>query len=232
MENYYEKTLKGSNLLEVYNTGIERVRQYLDGEVEFVRRQLRGGERILEVGAGYGRIMKRISPSAGSILGIDISEDSVLFGREYLKDVPNCTLIVQDAYSLEYQNRFDMVLCLQNGLSSIKGNPAALVDRCMRALVSGGKAFFSTYSPSFWEYRLEWFQEQARKGLIGNLDMEKTGSGKIVCRDGFTATTFSAGDLDSLGRGTRCPFRIETVDESSLFLVVEKEPSEEKPRAV
>ncbi len=222
MKGYYAKKLSGSNLCEVYSTGIERVRQYLDGEVKFVRRQLRGGERVLEVGAGYGRIMKKIAPFAGSLIGIDISEDSILFGREYLKDVLNCTLIVQDAYSMDYEGRFDTVLCLQNGLSAVKGNPAALVERCMRALVPGGKGFFSTYAPDFWEARLEWFLEQAGKGLIGEVDMEKTGSGKIVCRDGFTATTFSAEDLETLGKGTLCPFRIERVDESSLFLLVEK----------
>ena len=44
MTGYYGKKLSGARLSEVYNTSVERVRQYLDGEIEFVRRRLRGGD--------------------------------------------------------------------------------------------------------------------------------------------------------------------------------------------
>ena len=222
MTGYYGKKLSGARLSEVYNTSIERVRQYLDGEIEFVRRRLRGGERVLELGAGYGRIMKRIAPFVHSVVGIDISGNSVAWGREYLKDHPNCTLLEGDVHGMEYRSEFDMVLCLQNGLSAIKGDPADTVERSLRALVPGGKAFFSTYAPGFWEWRLAWFREQAEKGLIGELDMERTVNGQIVCKDGFTATTFSEDDLQALGKKTGCPFRTETADGSSLFLIIRK----------
>ena len=222
MTGYYEKKLSSARLSEVYNTSVERVRQYLDQEIEFVRRRLRGGERVLELGAGYGRIMKRIAPFAHSVVGIDISGDSVAWGRKYLKDLPNCTLLEGDVHGMEYDGGFDMVLCLQNGLSAIQGNPAGTVERSLRALVPGGEAFFSTYAPDFWEWRLAWFREQAEKGLIGELDMERTVSGRIVCKDGFSATTFSEDDLKALGKRTGCPFRTETADGSSLFLIIRK----------
>jgi len=53
--------------------------------------------------------------------------------------------------------------------------------------------------------------------------MERTVNGRIVCKDGFTATTFSEDDLQALGKKTGCPFRTETADGSSLFLIVSKE---------
>jgi SAM-dependent methyltransferase len=223
MTGYYAKKLSGARLSEVYNTSVERVRRYLDQEIEFVRRRLRGVERVLELGAGYGRIMKRIAPFAHSVVGIDISADSVARGREYLKNLPNCTLLEGDVHGMEYDGGFNMVLCLQNGLSAIQGDPADTVERSLRAIVPGGEAFFSTYAPGFWEWRLAWFREQAEKGLIGELDMERTVSGRIVCKDGFTATTFSEDDLVTLGKKTGCPFRTETADGSSLFLIVRKE---------
>ncbi|MBP6331799.1 MAG: class I SAM-dependent methyltransferase [Aminivibrio sp.] len=222
MTGYYAKKLSGARLSEVYNTSVERVRRYLDQEIEFVRRRLRGVERVLELGAGYGRIMKRIAPFAHSVVGIDISADSVARGREYLKNLPNCTLLEGDVHGMEYDGGFNMVLCLQNGLSAIQGDPADTVERSLRAIVPGGEAFFSTYAPGFWEWRLAWFREQAEKGLIGELDMERTVSGRIVCKDGFTATTFSEDDLVTLGKKTGCPFRTETADGSSLFLIVRK----------
>jgi len=224
MQNYYAGKLNAAKLFQVYETGIERVWQYLEAEIDFVRKDLQGHERILELGAGYGRIMKKLAPFAASIVGIDISEDSIAFGKAYLEDTPNCSLVAMDAHTLDYRNEFDIVICLQNGLSAMKGDPLDLVRRAMAALVPGGRAYFSSYSPRFWEARLAWFQEQASRGLLGEIDRGKTKDGKIVCKDGFTATTFSAGDLAELGDKVGCACRIEEVDESSLFAILEKEP--------
>lgn len=223
MENYYADSLNSAKLLQVYETGIERVRQYLEAEIDFVRKGLRGHERILELGAGYGRIMKELAPFAGSIVGIEISEDSVSFGKEYLRDNPQCSLLTMDGHKLDFRNEFDIVICLQNGLSAMKGDPHNLVRRAMDALVPGGKAYFSSYSPRFWEIRLAWFQEQASKRLLGEIDMDMSKDGKIICKDGFTATTFSARDLAELGEWIGCVYHIEEVDESSIFAVFEKD---------
>ena len=81
MDNYYAKHLHATRLLLVYQTDIERVRQYLDAEIAFVRGHLTGSERVLELGAGYGRILRELAPFAASLVGIDISEDSVALGR-------------------------------------------------------------------------------------------------------------------------------------------------------
>jgi 2-polyprenyl-6-hydroxyphenyl methylase/3-demethylubiquinone-9 3-methyltransferase len=221
-ENYYANKLNSANLFRVYETDLPRVRRYLDAEIGFVRRDLKGTERVLEIGAGYGRIMRELAPFAAAVTGIDISEDSVTLGREYLRDVPNCRLEAMDAHELAFDEEFDVTLCLQNGLSALKGEAEDLVRRCLRALAPGGKAYFSTYSPRFWDHRLAWFREQADKGLLGEIDQEKTGKGVIVCRDGFRAVTFSEEDLEVLGKASGCAHRVREVDESSVFLVLRK----------
>lgn len=223
MGNYYAGKLNAMKLYKVYQTNIPRVKQYLDAEIEFVSKGFHGCEKVLELGAGYGRIMKRLAPLVKSIVGIDVSEDSVRFGKEYLKDCPNCNLMVMDVHKMHFETEFDIVLCLQNGLSAMKGDPLHTIQRSIRALIPGGKAFFSTYSADFWEYRLAWFQEQADKGLLGEIDWEKTKDGNIICKDGFAATTFSPRDLEELGKATGMPFQLVEVDNSSLFLVVHKD---------
>ena len=67
-----------------------------------------------------------------------------------------------------------------------------------------------------------WFHEQADKGLLGEIDTEKTRDGKIICKDGFVAITFSEDELRKLGEESGYPYLIEEVDESSLFLILEK----------
>lgn len=222
-DGYYSEKLNADRLFQVYQSDIPQVRAYLRAETDFVRSRLRGDERVLELGAGYGRIMKELAPYAASITGIDLSERTVELGREYLRECPNCSLLVMNAHSPVFSGTFDGVLCLQNGLSAMKGDPENLVRQAVRLLSPGGRAYFSTYSPKFWDYRLAWFQEQARKGLLGEIDMEKTGNGIIVCKDGFTATTFGRSELERLGEISGLPFVVEEADGSSIFLTITKE---------
>lgn len=218
--DWYARNMNAGNLEEVYRTRLPRVRQYLDAEIGFVRGFLSGRERVLELGAGYGRIVRELAPLTASIVGIELSEASVDFGREYLKDVPNAELRVMDAHRLNLAAEFDVVLCLQNGLSAMKGDPLNLVRQALSVLSPGGKALFSSYSPKFWEHRLDWFREQAEKGLIGALDPDRTKNGIIVCRDGFEARTFSCEELKALGDAVGCDCFLEEVDASSVFLVL------------
>jgi len=88
-ENYYAQNLNAQKLYQVYQTKYARVRQYLESEISFVRNYLHGTEHVLELGAGYGRIVKELAPSCKSIVGIDISKDNVEFGKKYLKDTTN-----------------------------------------------------------------------------------------------------------------------------------------------
>ena len=221
-KNYYAQKLNSQKLYQVYDTKIQRVKQYLDKEIDFVRKRLYGAEKVLETGAGYGRILKEISSCAKFFLGIDISEESVYFGREYLKGFPNIRLETMDAHELNFEGEFDAVLCLQNGLSALKGDAINLVKRCVKALKNGGIAYFSTYSSKFWDYRLAWFEEQAGKGLLGEIDKSRTGDGVIVCQDGFRAITFTEEEFVKIGEESSHKYEIMEIDESSLFLIITK----------
>lgn len=222
-KNYYAQNLNAQRLWQVYKTEIPRVSEYLEREISFVRDRMKKTDTVLELAAGYGRIMKELAPYVKSITGIEISGENVRFGEEYLKDTPNTALLTMDVHDIEYSNSFDAVLCLQNGLSAVKAEvPELFAAKTIKALKKGGKAYFSTYHPKFWEQRLAWFQEQSKKELIGELDMEKTQNGIIICKDGFRATTHSIADLEKIGRSTNCLWQIFEVDDSSIFLVIEK----------
>lgn len=221
-DNYYRSNLHAANLRDVYETKIPRIERYLGAEVEFVRGELSGTERVLEIAAGYGRILRALSASAASLVGVEISPDSVAYGSEYLKDAPNCSLRVADFHTMPASETFDVVLALQNALSAIKGDPEAVVKKCVAMLGENGRAYFSSYATAFWPHRLAWFEEQAAKGLIGEVDREKSGDGVLVCKDGFKATTFRREDFESLGEASGCGYRVTEVDGSSIFLILYK----------
>ena len=221
MGNYYAESLNSQKLFQVYNTAIPRIRQYFEAEIDFVRRQLTGREQVLEVGAGYGRIVRALAPSCAGILGMDISPDSVILGKEYLKDFPNADMVEMDVHHMHFDQSFDVTLCLQNALSAMRADDQ-VIQNILGLLSPGGTAFFSTYSANFWAWRIAWFQEQADKGLLGELDLEKTKDGVIVCKDGFRATTQTPEEYEAIGRASGLPYEVTEVDGSSLFLVIRK----------
>ncbi|MEN8223657.1 MAG: class I SAM-dependent methyltransferase, partial [Acidobacteriota bacterium] len=125
---------------------------------------------------------------------------------------------VMDAADLKFvDDTFDLVICVQNGISAFKTDPGKLLSEAVRVTKKGGIVLFSSYSDKIWEARLEWFKIQAELGLIGEIDMEKTGDGKIVCRDGFTATTYSPGDFQELALKLNLKANVYEVDNSSVF---------------
>ncbi|MBP1925378.1 2-polyprenyl-6-hydroxyphenyl methylase/3-demethylubiquinone-9 3-methyltransferase [Sedimentibacter acidaminivorans] len=223
MSNYYEENLNSVKLFQVYQTKYQRIKRYFNEEIVFIQKNLSKNDKVLEIGAGYGRIIKELGPFSASVVGIDISQASVDLGKDYIKECTNCEIKVMDAYNLEFSEEdFDVVLCLQNGLSAIKGESTHLINECLKVLKPGGKAYFSTYSDKFWEHRLAWFQEQADNGLLGEIDFEKTKNGMIACKDGFVSTSFSKDELIKLGELSGCQYYIEEVDEASIFLIIEK----------
>ncbi|ODU57755.1 MAG: methylase [Clostridium sp. SCN 57-10] len=221
MKNYYDEKLNAQKMVRVYETALPRVRQYLQAEIDFVKERLAKAQRVLELGAGYGRIVKELAPYCGEIVGIDISKDSVELGKNYLKDCPNAAMVVMDVHKMEFEQPFDVVLCLQNGLSAMRAD-SAVIQAVLNTLSPGGTAYFSSYSEHFWNWRLAWFEEQAEKGLLGEIDYDKTKDGVIVCKDGFRAVTHSPDDLRSIGESSGYPYEVREVDESSVFLIIRK----------
>ena len=226
MPNYYTNHLNAQKLHKVYQTRYPEVEAYFNAEISFVKQRLSDTDHVLELGAGYGRIMKELAPSCKSIVGIDISEANVAFGHDCLRDTPNARLIVMDAHNIEPDTigvPFDIILCLQNGLSAMKIEPFSFVKGVMKLVSPGGRVFISSYSANFWEHRLAWFLEQAEKGLLGEIDLEQTKDGVIVGKDGFRAVTHSPEQLDEIGKAMGYEYEVLEVGGSSVFLVITKQ---------
>ncbi|MGA9098807.1 MAG: methyltransferase domain-containing protein [Methanotrichaceae archaeon] len=105
---------------------------------------LRGDERILDIGCGDGKITSGIASLVpnGSVLGIDISQGMIEFAKDkYTRDkCRNLSFQLVDASSLDYKEEFDLVVsfaCLhwiKDHLSVLRG--------VRRSLKPGGKIIF------------------------------------------------------------------------------------------
>jgi SAM-dependent methyltransferase len=216
--DYYQDKLSAERLRQVYEIAPRRVRQYLEAEANHILGKIRSGDALLELGCGYGRILPLLAKKAHRVVGIDTSLASLAMGRDQLGRYSNCFLLQMNAVQLAFRHhRFDVVACIQNGISAFHVNQRDLVQESIRVTKPGGTVLFSSYSDKFWENRLEWFRLQSEIGLLGEIDLEKSRDGQIVCKDGFTATTVGPGDFLSLTADLPVDAYVVEVDESSLF---------------
>ena len=224
MSGYYEDGLAAERLKRVYEIASPRVRRYLEAELDHILSLIGGGDRVLDLGCGYGRILPGLRARAGSVVGIDTSLRSLRLAREMLPPGGGYGLAAMDAAALGFvPGSFDVICCIQNGISAFHVDRRALVRECVEAAAPGGLVLLSSYAEGFWPHRLEWFERQAEEGLLGEIDKEQTGDGTIVCRDGFTATTVGEGEFLSLCEGLEAGVEIVEVDGSSLFCEIRKE---------
>lgn len=215
---YYGERLSAQRLRQCYDIAPSRVRQYLDAEIEHVASYLRPGDLVLELGCGYGRVMAPLAHRCGTIVGIDTSPSSLEMATDYLAGVANRRLARMDAAALGFGDRvFDVVLCVQNGISAFHINQVDLIREAVRVTRPGGSVLLSSYSESFWAHRLEWFRLQSDCELIGEIDWERTGDGVILCKDGFEATTVGPDEFRALCASVGVSGRVLEVDQSSVF---------------
>ncbi len=221
--SYYAEKLSAERLRRCYEVAPPRVQQYLRAEINFVTEYIRPGDNVIDLGCGYGRIIPRLAEKAKSVVGVDISASSLALGRRLLKGIANCRLQRMDATALDFpDSSFEVVLCVQNGISAFKADPVLLMREAIRVTRKNGAILFSSYSEKFWEHRLEWFRKQAAEGLIGEIDEERTGNGVIICKDGFKATTYAPDQFLAVARECGVDAEIFEVDDSSVFCVIEK----------
>lgn len=221
---YYSQHLSGERLRKAYELAPPRVRQYLEAEIRFVQDRMKPDDEVLELGCGYGRVMLELASRVHRIMGIDTCPESLALGREMAGSNPNIEYLEMDALSLSFPAAsFDAVFCVQNGICAFRVNPEKLVLEALRVLRPGGLAIFSSYAEAFWPHRLEWFELQARHGLVGELDYNQTGNGVIVCKDGFRAGAMAPQDFRSLCARLRLHAEVIEVNSSSTFCIIAKD---------
>ncbi|MBD3191233.1 MAG: methyltransferase domain-containing protein [Candidatus Heimdallarchaeota archaeon] len=220
-KGYYIKKLAGKRLQKCYEIASPRIQQYLEAEIQFVLEHVNTTHQVLEIGCGYGRVLARLATKADQVYGIDTSQESLRYAQFFLQQSPNIHLFNMNARSLNFKEQaFDVTIAIQNAISAFKIDPFELISHCVKVTKCNGKVLLSSYSEKIWDARLDWFIQQANEGLLGDIDLEKTGKGIIVGKDGFKATTFSQRDFNDLITKMDLDSEIIEIDESSIFCVI------------
>lgn len=220
---YYANKLSGERLRRCYEVAPERVRQYLEAEILHALEHLRPTDEVLELGCGYGRIMRRLARVARRVVGVDTAPESLDLGRGLSQRDGGCEFLCMDATDLRFPDcSFDAVLCLQNGICAFAVDKVRLLEEALRVTRPGGIVLLSSYSDRFWSDRLAWFEAQAAQGLVGRIDRIASTDGVIVCEDGFRVAQMTPDEFRRLGLTIGVEAHVCEVDESSTFCEITK----------
>ncbi len=221
MKDYYSKKLSAGRLRQVYDLAPDRVRRYLESEIRFVMEKIKPDDLVLELGCGYGRVLDKLAKKTQKVVGIDTSLDSLYMAKKSDR-CSSFWLSAMNAANLGFCDQcFDVIVCIQNGISAFNVNQEDLIREALRVTRSGGRVLFSSYAERFWPERLNWFRIQAKHGFLGEIDEKATGDGAIVCKDGFRATTLGPADFRYLADRIGVAVLITEVDASSIFCEIE-----------
>ncbi|KAA3612711.1 MAG: class I SAM-dependent methyltransferase [Planctomycetota bacterium] len=222
MNSYYAQKLSAERLQHVYALASPEVRKYLQAEIDFLNLRLPSGGRVLELGCGYGRVLQEVAKPGRHLFGIDTALANLQMARRFLSEVPTCRLTLMDAGNLAFAPAsFDAVFCIQNGISAFRIEPKTLLKQALQVTRPGGRVLFSSYAEAFWEPRLQWFQEQAKAGLLGEIDLQASTDGVIVTRDGFRSGTATPEQFRLWSQDLGHSRQLEEVEGSSVFLEIQ-----------
>ena len=139
VREYYDNSLK---ILD--ESGITpEYKNWIDTELIELEKIVSRDSKVLEVGAGNGRVMDKLDDGSREIIGIEIANLSNL-RKKYLLS-PSIKILEMDAENLSFEgDSFDFVIIAYNTLGLME-NPLKVLQECKRVIRTKGKILISTY---------------------------------------------------------------------------------------
>jgi len=168
------------------------IQEFLDGETNFIKKQIVSNKKILEIGCGYGRLLGILSEKAKEVVGIDFSKRMVDLAKEKLSSKSNVFVKLMEADKLGFKDEsFDYVVCLDNTFGNMPDIELDVLKEMARACKKGGCMIVSVFSENAEDVQ---FENYARIGLKNIKD----DGNAIHTEEGFYSRRFSKDELVKL----------------------------------
>lgn len=167
------------------------IQDFLDGEIQFIKKHFKPNKSILEVGCGYGRLLSILSNHATKVVGIDFSDRMIRFAKERLSCKKNVELRLMNAKKIMYSDEaFDYVVCLDNGFGNMPNIELNVLKEMTRTCKMSGEVIVSVFSDNASQVQIENYKRIGLRGIK---------NGKAILTDeGFYSRRFSKEELVEL----------------------------------
>lgn len=158
-------------------------------EERFLLLHIKRGSKVLDVGCGYGRIIKVISSITNDIVGVDNDLGAIEKGKKH-----KFNIIYGDVFGLPFENRFFDYEVLTMTLVNFANNKIKALQEMGRTLKDNGKIIISVYSEDALPARLDMYK-------IINAPIRKIEGTKVIFDKNIGANVseqFSKKDIEVL----------------------------------
>ena len=108
----------------------------------YLRKHVRPGARVLEIGAGTGRFTMFLAQKAGEVVAVDASPGMLAVLADKTRDLPGVRPVLADACRFEPEGSFDSI-CSLSALEYVP-NAGEVVGRLAASLKPGGTLYIVT----------------------------------------------------------------------------------------
>ena len=117
------------------------------------------GARVLEIGAGTGRATLALARHAARVVAFDLAPELVAVARQRLRGSPNVKLLVADARTFAFAERFDLIVAVDDPLVHLvrSSERAEALANVARHLAPGGRFVLDA----------AWFPPEKRRAAAG-----------------------------------------------------------------
>jgi ubiquinone/menaquinone biosynthesis C-methylase UbiE len=124
------------------------------------------GKRVLEVGCGLGTDLLQFSLAGSSVVGVDLSANSVALASKHLNVFgAQGSLLASDAEHLPFADEsFDVVYSF--GVLHHTPNTSSAIDECWRVLKPGGRFILMLYNRNSWQVAIEPYVLAVKRRLL------------------------------------------------------------------
>ena len=183
----------------------ELIKRFFSEELTFLQNNFFGkvveqNSNILEIGCGYGRLLKILREHAGRLVGIDFSRTMIDKAKLNIENKTNVEVYLMDGVRLQFADEiFDNVICFAQTFGNMPGIEADVLREMKRVTKIGGKVIVNVFSEIMKEAQAENYRR------LGFTNVSDDGTG-FHTDEGFYSRRFTREQLTELfiGVGLDC----------------------------
>lgn len=193
------------------------LKEFFQKDIEYIQK-MKKQEKVLEVGCGFGRLLRELSKKSEKVVGIDFSDLQLDQAKINLADCKKVSLVKMKAENLGFQNDFfNTTICMNSSLGNMPGIEEKVLEEMVRVTKPKGTIVIRVFADSE-EVKKAQFQNYQRLGMTNIKD-----DGRAVRTDeGFYSRRFKKEELINMFKTLGLEYKITKDCDAGYLVVAEK----------
>jgi len=196
------------------------IKNYILKEKKFFIENIEKNQIILDAGCGKGGTIKILAKKSKKIVGIDISDDILIYAKKITHNNKNVELFKESIDKLHFADSyFDIAILGMNTFGNLHNNKVNVLKELIRVVKPDGRIYISTYSEKALDDRLKSYEASKIKYKImshGKIQLDSSFNNKVK----IITEQFSKSDLQKIFTKLKQKFKIIKLNKISYMSIL------------